>query len=189
MLQIISSIIDKSYYRLIDYALMRCDVFTFHVPNYNKICVTEKNKECYPEYDVGYVKTDESNDDFIIYKNNVASKIEPLQKSFIHNYYDVEYMGSIFGYESEITLVDFNEEAYGFLKATGDLYNWKYPHMPEDLCFFSKGQCWLRSIAHEKLCFIYTDDDLEIQVIKKIGLKFIEMPSEAIPALRYTLKY
>jgi hypothetical protein len=63
------------------------------------------------------------------------------------------------------------------------LYKWIYPNLPEDLCFYKNGKCFLRSVAHEKLCWIYTEDEKEIKALEKIGLKFTKMPFEQAPSL------
>lgn len=55
-----------------------------------------------------------------------------------------------------------------------DLYSWKYPTSIEDLCFFREGYCWLDSVAHEELCFIYCKDEEEYEYLKSIGIEFVE---------------
>ena len=53
MLRIIGNISNRKYELLIDYLLARCDVFTFHLPNFNKEVVTEKNLELCPDHKIG----------------------------------------------------------------------------------------------------------------------------------------
>lgn len=59
----------------------------------------------------------------------------------------------------------------GFLKATEGLYSWQYPIMPEDLCFFQGERCYLKSVAHENLCFLYDDGKETKKALRKIGIR------------------
>lgn len=77
----------------------------------------------------------------------------------------------------------------GSLLATDGLYSWKFPDNLEDLCFYAKGKCWLKSVAHEKLCWIFTDNDVEKEVISKvIGLKYVETEDCDAPICYYKIK-
>jgi len=189
MLLIKGKIDEWIYSRLIDYLLLRCDVITFKLPNFNKFTVSEKAKSYFPQYEIGIQTHDESNHDFDDYKKNIKDLLNEYKKHYIKEYEDFEYFDSFFGYDAEIKVIELKEELLGPLKAIGGLYDWKYPNFPEDLCFFSKGKCFLKSVAHEKYCFIYTEDKLEKKILKKIGLKFIELPQENVPIINYNLQY
>ncbi len=54
------------------------------------------------------------------------------------------------------------------------IYSWCFPLMLEDISFFKDGYCWLDSVAHEELCFIYCKDEEEYEYLKSIGIEFIE---------------
>ncbi len=56
------------------------------------------------------------------------------------------------------------------------IYNWQYPNsLLEDICFFkSNGDCWLKSVTHEKLCIIYCENNEEYEYLKSIGIKFFD---------------
>ena len=54
------------------------------------------------------------------------------------------------------------------------LYDWHYPNSLEDICFFKDGYCFLETISHENLCFIYCDNEEEYEYLKSIGVKFFE---------------
>ena len=189
MLQIKNDISNKTYYKLIDYITNRCDMFSFFYPHYNKIIVTSKNSEIYPEYEIGFESISQGENEYIQNVSNLQWRTDYIRKKIIKSYEDVEYVGSTCGCACQITIAQLDESIGGFFKSTGGLYDWRFPDMPEDLCFFSKGNCWLRSIAHEKLCFIFTDDDYEKKVLKKMGLKFYEIPDDSIPTMHYTLIY
>jgi len=189
MLQIKNDITDKSYYQLIDYILKRCDMFSYFYPHNNKIIVTSKNSEIYPEYEIGFESIRPGEDEYIQNVSNLQWRVEYIRNKIIKSYEDVEYVGSTCGCACQITIAQLDESIGGYFKSTSGLYDWIFPDMPEDLCFFSKGKCWLRSIAHEKLCFIYIEDDFEKNVLKQMGLKYYEIPDDSIPTMKYNLTY
>ena len=169
MLLINGKIKNKSYINLVLYALIRCDAFSCAVPDF----------ESYDANKVG-------SKDFIEYKNRIQWILDDLKPSILYQYTSKEYFNSVREYNSEIYICSLNDNTMGTVIANEGLYSWQYPEMPEDLCLFSKGKCWLKSIAHEKKCWIYTDNEVEKDILKKvIGLKFTEIEEPDIPALDY----
>lgn len=169
MLTIKNDIKDKKYYSLILYALLRCDVFTFAVPDLHS-----------------KMTSDTRSDEFLEYKKHISWQLDDFKPFLLKEYADTEYFGSLRDYYSEIYVMSLNDDVLGQVMAMEGLYSWKYPDMPEDLCLFSKGKCWLKSIAHEKICWIYTDSEVEKDILKKvIGLKFTEMDELDVPTLDY----
>ena len=61
-----------------------------------------------------------------------------------------------------------------FLLKQKSLYTFLPPKLPEDLCFWKKGTCWMATSTHDKECFIYEENAKRIQQLKEIGLKFEE---------------
>ncbi len=55
-----------------------------------------------------------------------------------------------------------------------DLYAWLNPKYLEDISFFKNGYCWLYSIAHEKMCMIFCENEEEYIYLKSIGIEFAE---------------
>jgi hypothetical protein len=160
---------DVKYTKLILYSLLRCDTFTLKIPDfYSKISSNDRS------------------DDFLKYKQEINWIVEDIKPYVFKEYNDTEYFGSSAGYYSEIIVGTLNLESSGMILAAEGLYSWQHPDMPEDLCLFSKGKCWLKSVAHEKLCYIYTDSEIEKDILKKvIGLKFIESDDSYVPTLDY----
>lgn len=169
MLTIKNDVKDNKYYSLILYAILRCDAFSFTVPDlYTKASSSIRSKE-YEEY-----------------KEHIAWRLDEFKPFVLKEYTSTDYFGSFREYYSKIYLMPLNDKILGQLMATEGLYSWKYPDMPEDLCLFSKGKCWLKSIAHEKICWIYTDSEVEKDILKKvIGLKFTETDDPDVPELDY----
>lgn len=196
--RIYGDIKDKKYLSLIGYLLKRCDVFTFYLPNTDKRIITEKNVELFsgyekffPEYKIGHIEIANNCERFKQYKYAVKERLKWVSKNLLKVYEDVEYAGSIYQYVFEIYVVSIDDtNMVGFLSASEGLYSWRAPDEPEDLCFFSKGRCVMRSVAHEKLCFLYTDDPDIKKHLKKLKLKLIDdIEYEKIPRLSYTLEY
>lgn len=166
MLIIKNDIKDYKYDDLLSYMTLRCDTFTFVVPDF------ETNSPA------GF-----RSNDFIEYKKRINWRLDALKPYIIKVYNDKDYFGNWQDYYQEIYVVQFNEFSKGCL-ASSSLYSWKYPELPEDLCFFSKGKCFLRSVAHEEMCWIFPDHDIEKDILKKvIGLKFYEREDIEAPLL------
>lgn len=167
MLIIKNEIKDKKYYSLLLYAILRCDTFSFAVPDlYSKAASDVRSEE------------------FMEYKKRMSFQWDDYKKFSLKKYTSTDYFGSFREYYTEIYIMQLNDETLGQVMATEGLYSWKYPYMPEDLCFFSKRKCWLKSVAHEKICWIYTDSDVEKDILRKvIGLKFKETDDTDLPIL------
>lgn len=181
MISIIGKIENGKYYLLLDYLFSKCDVFTFHLPDKFNEFISENNIEYFPWCNLNtYVNSIDSKE-FEEYKNSIEYRVREFRRFFIKEYIDVEYAGNIYGNKMEIKVIRFDESLLGALKATSGLYDWQYPKMPEDLCFYSQGKCFLRSVAHEKMCIIYSDDYDTIYTLKKIGLKYRHDINDLIP--------
>ncbi|MBF8416837.1 stage III sporulation protein AH [Bacillus coagulans] len=58
------------------------------------------------------------------------------------------------------------------LKFSKSLFGWEQPILPEDLSFYKSENPWLVSIAHEQMAYILTDDQYEMDRLRKIkGLR------------------
>lgn len=158
---------EPHYNDLIIYLYNCCDMFSFNFPN------------CTGKY--GYH----------VYRENFRQKLDELNPFIINHYFNYEYNDSIRngGDPYEIFHIAFTENTIWFLMLGLGLYNWVYPNLPEDICFYKKGKCFLKSISHEKRCCIYTDDIYDKLILRKIGLKLIELPHEEAPRISYSLKY
>ena len=167
MLRIVSKINHKKYVKLMHYALLRCDVMTFALPDFNSSSVE----------DIG-------SKEFLEYKNSINSLLNKINPFIKKIYADNRYFSSEGDNYLEIYELYLNECVIEAIISAKSLYSWVYPDMPEDLCLFSKQKCWLKSVAHEKYCWIYTDSDIEKDILKKlIGLKYYDDRDDEIPTL------
>lgn len=150
---ITSEIQDNAYDELMNWLESKCDSFSFCLPHFGKVVVTESNADIYPEYEIGYVEEDEeSKKDYEQYRRIVQKYLENISEYIIENYVDIEYCETISGYEKEIFIIKFNNITKKFFENVKDLYGWLYPEFPEDLSFYIDGELYMRSIAHEKYC-------------------------------------
>ncbi len=90
-------------------------------------------------------------------------------------------------HHSIIYYFNLSEKIKDILCGKNSLYSWNYPNSIEDLCFFKEGYCWLDSVAHEELCFIYCKDEEEYEYLKSIGIEFVE--DKFVPVSRNELYY
>ena len=77
-------------------------------------------------------------------------------------------------HHSIIYYFNFSEKIKNIVNSKNDIYSWCFPLMLEDISFYKDGYCWLDSIAHEELCFIYCKDEEEYKYLKSIGIEFVE---------------
>lgn len=180
MLQITKKMKESQYNQLISYMYQRCDAFTFHLPNYD-------NKD--GSIDNFNRLESKGNQEYMDYLQNIDDWLRNFEKHLLSRWISNEYIDSIHGYYSEVWVVKLVIELSPYLYLGTSFDNWNFPKLPEDLSFYSKGKCFFHTIAHEHLYFIYTDDYLDKLVLKKIGIKYVEMPDSTIPDISYTLTY
>lgn len=167
----------EAYKIFIRYALEYSDTFTFCIPNFNYLRVTDTNKAFLDKEDIADSKSRtniKDNEDFKIYKRNVQPFLNVIENQIIATYNNTVYNGQIYNYDSEIYVAEIKDidKCFEFLTSADSLFSWKANKYPEDICFFANGYCWLQSIAHEGDCFVYINDSQTLQKLKDMGLKF-----------------
>ena len=177
MIEIYSDIKKEQYNLFIKFMLENCDSFTFFLPNFNKNVVTVDNKFYFPNDEIGAIKYSGDCMDFQTYKKTVADRVELISNNIIKKTNDVKYCGDIYTYDCEIYVVKINEFLDKKFFKADSLFDWKYPMLPEDICFYKDGKCLMRSIAHEEMCSIYNTefDDIEskaLPFLDNIGLDY-----------------
>ena len=87
---ITSEIQDNAYDELMNWLESKCDSFSFCLPHFGKVVVTESNADIYPEYEIGYVEEDEeSKKDYEQYRRRVQKYLENISEYIIENYVDI----------------------------------------------------------------------------------------------------
>jgi len=143
----------KMYINLIKYCCEKCNVFSFHIPNYLSLH-NAKNR-----YDSEKVKNE------ILNKFNEYN-IVPLTTR--KGYYASGFWNT--NVESDIYFYNINDSVMkNVLLKTNNIFDWMWPEQGEDLRFYIDKKCWLSVTSHEKLILVYTKSNEEIERFKKIG--------------------
>ena len=86
----------------------------------------------------------------------------------VETYRSKEYMGIIYGEETQIYVFQSNPFFREFLCGTGGLANWLHPRLPEDLCFLdAHGNCHLKTITHEEECRLFDETEEDVRILTK----------------------
>ena len=183
MLIIQQGFVYSNYYLLLQYASKICDAVTLKIPNHNKLVINEKNHAGNLDLEIGH---SEVGDDplFEIYYDNATRLVDKLfEKHIIKTSFDTQYVTTISSTESKNYIMQMSQELAEILDFAGSLFAWKFPFLPEDLCFFYNGKCWLQSIAHEEICWIYDDSNDVQALLKRMKIKYTKEKGEDIPLL------
>ena len=83
-------------------------------------------------------------------------------------------------YELALYRTEF-EQGFALIDAASSLWDWDYPNLPMDLCFFNKGAAWFVSSAHEQFAYLYLFDDEDgkylPRMLREVGIEFEEQGS------------
>lgn len=107
--------------------------------------------------------------------HNIINILEPF---LIRKYKSNEWPGTkLIGNKATIYLLHYNVETITIIKKyTNRLFDWKYPNLPEDICFLDKNEnVILATISHENDAFINTNIEIEKDFIiffNKEGIKY-----------------
>lgn len=65
-------------------------------------------------------------------------------------------------------------EVKKYILSADNIFSWIYPERPEDISFFSKGECWLSTTAHEGFCDIF-DHEYEMEcLLGSLGMDYLK---------------
>lgn len=145
--KIAENIADDTYIKLINYIHKTCDVVRISLI-YPRRRNTSANKL--------YMEKIEKNKQFL--EDNFSYLFLTDKERRTENYFCKLYYMRV------------NSEIKKYLLSNLDLFNWK---IIQDLAFFRNGYCFLDSISHEKLCWIYCDTLEEFEILKKMGIQFV----------------
>ena len=166
----------NKYNKLIEYLLGFCDTLVFQAPNFFKL-FDDDNVDEYTKYEDVDFYIDGGIDNFNDYKKQIERHVELIADDILSKYEDITYYGNKCNYVLEVYVVKISDNTHEFLKICNSLYDWRYPRLPEDLCFFKTGKCILETITHEKLCFIDVESVGE-NILRKMHLSFKNIPED-----------
>ena len=149
----------------------KCDKVAFCLPNFGTIfdCI---NENCTSKYESIKGSLDRDNFDFLVYKTSVKPLLDSLDNKILKIWRHNEYFDQVCNYEKEIYLLTFDEDTLEIFKAIGDLSEWHYPNLPEDLYFFSNNKCYFASTSHESEYEIYDDSDEIVGLLSGLSFDF-----------------
>ena len=79
-----------------------------------------------------------------------------------------EWPGTKSSHKARVCTYRLNARTIEIIKRAPGLYFWKYPEVPEDIAFYTKGgEVWLGSVAHEKIGWLNTAA-VEVSTLKDI---------------------
>lgn len=183
---------NQQYDNLINWAIQQSDVFTFHIPKLECEFYNMSNQTLtdFKNIEHRYNNTIDS-PDYLQYRKNIEPILLRFSPYLIARYYDVNYAGSSYGYGLEIHVMNSTSQCKSLIldqKHKG-LFGWLEPDLPEDLCFYAKNKCVLKSIAHEKLCFIYCNNKQISNLLYENHINFSQIESFTFDIPQLNLKF
>ena len=151
MLQLQPVMYKQQYLMLVKDCLSKCDVVSFCLP---------------------YLAGGES--DFRTYKKKVQPILDIFEPNLLFSERTNYYVGEESVYPKEVYYYDtlgLSNEPFNMVES---IYDWRYPNLPEDLCFFKGETCWFKSIAHEQMAFIYDDSEETKGHLTWLGFHYLE---------------
>lgn len=104
----------------LEYLCQKADLCAFHLPMF--LCRKDKDKEKY--------------------RQSLEPLIKGIEPYIVSHYWSCQYIGLDYGDKTEIFVFKSNDFFTEYLKEQGNLDKWRYPDLPEDLCFLnSAGKC------------------------------------------------
>lgn len=164
------TICDNHYRELISWLCKESDIVTFNLPKYDKKILTKKNKKIFPESELSGLQMSNDLCDCYSPSEELKTYFCSILDEIILSYLDVEYAGTLSIYENEVVVLKSNENVKNYLMKESNLYEWKYPKLPEDMCFYKNDKCIAQVIAHEQYCFIF-DIKHSKKKLREIGIE------------------
>lgn len=60
-----------------------------------------------------------------------------------------------------MNLYESNRRSYNILYSIGDFLQPCENELPEDICFYKDNRAWISTVSHERLAFLYSDDEAD----------------------------
>ena len=73
-------------------------------------------------------------------------------------------------YEYLVCFYRAENSALQCLLSVNSLFDWIWPTMPQDLCFFRENTCWFCSISHEKQAILTEPTNQDIEFFEQLDL-------------------
>ena len=156
---------EKGKYEIVlKYIFSLCNKVSFHLPNF---CSSG-------DYDIKYNNNGEKNFEYIEYLQKNRKITDLCFQKGAKRYTSNKYVGEKLAYNTQIVSVNlFSELKSLFLKH--HLFEWKYPDLPEDVCFFFNEECKFQSVAHDGDLIMYKETKKDIDFFDLNGIEYMKI--------------
>lgn len=136
---------------LVDHIYQRCDYFSVTLPNYKQhLCGSRMRK----------------NREFRKYMKNIKPIYDNIEPHVTFTRITKSFMNSKYSYVLEIKVAKLYKGFKKILLSNGSFFNWLWPDMPEDLCFYIGEKCWMMTLSHEDECIIFDENETDIKMLE-----------------------
>lgn len=113
---------------------------------------------------------------------NVRNALKPFRIASRNNHKSredgFEWPGTVTWDDNSLIHADtyrLSEEVKEYVLSADDIFSWIYPNRPEDISFFSNGECWLSTTAHEELCDIFDHESEMKFLLDSLGIEYTQI--------------
>lgn len=175
MITLTTEITKDQYCLLIGYILKICDSFACSLPNFDKIFTNmdllQGVEDISPFMKDSFFRYLDDGVAFEAYKTKVSSRLKLIADHQIKSYKSLRFATNLYDREREIYVYRIDSDLnFDFFETEG-LFTWRYPGLPEDLCFYRNNKIYMEVIAHEELCFIEADE-ANCEFLDELGLEY-----------------
>ena len=111
------------------------------------------------------------NKEYVNYLNKNQKILSLCFKNGGNRHIANEYVNAKFRYTTQIIRAKLFPEIKSMIKST-HIFEWQYPNMPEDICFFKGTLCRFLSTAHENEFYICNETKEDKLFLSKIKVEY-----------------
>lgn len=138
----------------------------------------DKASVCFPNFRQKNGTTSiRMNKDFEEYMAKNEDIVREISPHILRRYLSKSYFVMKYRHVCDIYVFNLFKEFKRKLRNTPNLFDWQYPNLPEDICFFRKNslKCWLQVIAHENYAYIFDETEQDEKMLIDCGIQYIRM--------------
>lgn len=91
------------------------------------------------------------------------------------------------GHIYRLAMYKATNEVGGILSAVNSLWDWDYPALPMDLCFYRNGYAWFAASSHERWNSLYVNDEEIIKEMREEGFELVDETEVSDDSVFYEL--
>ena len=74
------------------------------------------------------------------------------------------------GFEYQVCFYRSDSSALHHLLSAKSLFEWDWPLLPQDLCFYRMSHCWFYSVSHERMAIVTAPTQQDITFFKQLDI-------------------